>query len=292
MKKINYHTHTYRCGHAKGTDEEIVQAAINMNIEELGISDHIPLPAYRMHLLKSILAVKSLKSLLSLIKSFIKNGPSMRMPYSKMNEHLDEIEKSAKKHSQDIQIYKGFEAEYLEEYLNYYQELLTKEKVDYLILGNHFNKHCIHNCYYGKVNLSKKEMYNYCNDVEKAIETHLFSYIAHPDLFMIGYTTFDEDAKTVCKRICQKAKEYDIPLEINGGGILKGQREIDGELLYSYPNKYFWEIASQIGNKVIIGFDAHSPKNLNDHLYEQLIQFAKELNLNIIDKFEMRKGKQ
>ena len=82
MKKINYHTHTYRCGHAKGTEEEMVQAAINMNIEELGISDHIPLPAYRMHLLKSILAVKSLKSLLSLIKSFIKNGLSMRMPYS------------------------------------------------------------------------------------------------------------------------------------------------------------------------------------------------------------------
>ena len=29
MKKYNYHTHTKRCGHAVGEDEEYVIAAIN-----------------------------------------------------------------------------------------------------------------------------------------------------------------------------------------------------------------------------------------------------------------------
>ncbi len=35
----NYHTHTKRCGHAKGTDEEYVIAAIEGGFDELGFSD-------------------------------------------------------------------------------------------------------------------------------------------------------------------------------------------------------------------------------------------------------------
>lgn len=291
MKKINYHTHTYRCGHAKGNEEDMIMAAIRNGIEELGLSDHIPLPRYRLHLLKSVPSIRSLKSLISLVYAMIKNGPNMRMPYKTIDEHLEIINELSEKYQKDIKIYKGFEAEYLEEYLNYYQSLLLNNKIDYLILGNHFNQHCIHSCYYGKPNLSKRELYSYCNDVEKAIETNLFSYIAHPDLFMIGYTHFDDDVKTVCQRICMKAKEYDIPLEINGGGMKRGLFSYDGEMLYQYPNARFWEIASEVGNKVVIGLDAHNPDDFNDILYDQLKIFAGELDLNLVDHFELKKGK-
>lgn len=291
MKKINYHTHTYRCGHAKGNEEDMIMAAIRNGIEELGLSDHIPLPRYRLHLLKSVPSIRSLKSLISLAYAMIKNGPNMRMPYKTIDEHLEISNELSEKYQKDIKIYKGFEAEYLEEYLNYYQSLLLNNKIDYLILGNHFNQHCIHSCYYGKPNLSKRELYSYCNDVEKAIETNLFSYIAHPDLFMIGYTHFDDDVKTVCQRICMKAKEYDIPLEINGGGMKRGLFSYDGEMLYQYPNARFWEIASEVGNKVVIGLDAHNPDDFNDVLYDQLKTFAGELDLNLVDHFELKKGK-
>lgn len=291
MKKINYHTHTYRCGHAKGNEEDMIMAAIRNGIEELGLSDHIPLPRYRLHLLKSVPSIRSLKSLISLVYAMIKNGPNMRMPYKTIDEHLEIINELSEKYQKDIKIYKGFETEYLEEYLNYYQSLLLNNKIDYLILGNHFNQHCIHSCYYGKPNLSKRELYSYCNDVEKAIETNLFSYIAHPDLFMIGYTHFDDDVKTVCQRICMKAKEYDIPLEINGGGMKRGLFSYDGEMLYQYPNARFWEIASEVGNKVVIGLDAHNPDDFNDILYDQLKIFAGELDLNLVDHFELKKGK-
>lgn len=291
MKKINYHTHTYRCGHAKGNEEDMIMAAIRNGIEELGLSDHIPLPRYRLHLLKSVPSIRSLKSLISLVYAMIKNGPNMRMPYKTIDEHLEIINELSEKYQKDIKIYKGFEAEYLEEYLNYYQSLLLNNKIDYLILGNHFNQHCIHSCYYGKPNLSKRELYSYCNDVEKAIETNLFSYIAHPDLFMIGYTHFDDDVKTVCQRICMKAKEYDIPLEINGGGMKRGLFSYDGEMLYQYPNARFWEIASEVGNKVVIGLDAHNPDDFNDVLCDQLKTFAGELDLNLVDHFELKKGK-
>lgn len=38
----NLHSHTYRCHHAKGTDEEYVLSAIKNGYTEMGFSDHAP----------------------------------------------------------------------------------------------------------------------------------------------------------------------------------------------------------------------------------------------------------
>ena len=40
--KYNYHTHTWRCGHAMGTEREYVETAIREGFQELGFSDHAP----------------------------------------------------------------------------------------------------------------------------------------------------------------------------------------------------------------------------------------------------------
>ena len=51
MKKmINYHTHTYRCGHAVGNEYEMIEAALHEGYQEIGMSCHIALPHYRSHL--------------------------------------------------------------------------------------------------------------------------------------------------------------------------------------------------------------------------------------------------
>ena len=40
--RANYHTHTWRCNHATGTEEEYVKAAIDQKFDILGFSDHTP----------------------------------------------------------------------------------------------------------------------------------------------------------------------------------------------------------------------------------------------------------
>lgn len=40
--KTNYHTHTARCMHAVGDDEDYVRSAIKGGFQELGFSDHSP----------------------------------------------------------------------------------------------------------------------------------------------------------------------------------------------------------------------------------------------------------
>ena len=42
--KVNFHTHTYRCKHAVGNEEDYVIEAINQNLTTLGMSDHGPYP--------------------------------------------------------------------------------------------------------------------------------------------------------------------------------------------------------------------------------------------------------
>jgi len=38
----NYHTHTWRCGHAEGTERDYAQQAEKAGIRILGFSDHTP----------------------------------------------------------------------------------------------------------------------------------------------------------------------------------------------------------------------------------------------------------
>ena len=43
--------------------------------------------------------------------------------------------------------------------------------------------------------------------------------MAHPDVFMRGYKTFDSHCEEVAYRLCEKAKEYQLPLEYNWQAI-------------------------------------------------------------------------
>ena len=44
MQNFNYHTHTYRCGHADDTmrDEDFVKELINKGFKKIAFTDHAP----------------------------------------------------------------------------------------------------------------------------------------------------------------------------------------------------------------------------------------------------------
>ena len=78
--KNNYHTHTFRCGHASDfSDEEYVVSAINNGFEVLGFSDHIMLPGISQPRIRgdySLLDdyVNSINTLKEKYKNTIKRG--------------------------------------------------------------------------------------------------------------------------------------------------------------------------------------------------------------------------
>ncbi len=289
--KTNFHTHTFRCGHATGDEEDMIKSAIDTNIEILGMSCHVPLPHYRRHLIRGIKYAFSNKKVFKTWLTAMKlGGPNMRMAYKYKTTYEDNIRQAQKKYKDKIKIYIGFEAEYFKEYLPYYQEMLTSGEIDYLILGQHFDSYSIASKYYGRSNINHAAIEKYKDDVIAAFETKLFSYLAHPDLFMIGKVHWDSFCERITREICNKAKETNTPLEVNGGGMRRGKRKVDGEWVYQYPNTHFWDIVGEIGNDVVLGLDAHAPEEINDEMLQDLHAFAKEHNLHVIDTFPFKKG--
>ncbi len=279
----NYHTHTFRCSHANGDERAMVEAAIQEGYQQLGFSEHVPLPCFRWHLIKALpFSITGVWSTLSWCKAFLLNGPGMRMPYKEKKVHLNTLSQLQEEYQDKIQIYKGFECEYLEEYLPYYRRMLESKEVDYLIFGHHFHKYAVGRFYYGKYVVQFEEIQKYVAEAKKGLSTGLFTYFAHPDLFMNGYHAWNDDVEKLVEELCMCAKENDIPLELNAGGIKRKQIEINGQMCYPYPNYYFWEVASRIGCKAIIGMDAHDPQHLNKEEYELLKEFANELDLQLI----------
>lgn len=292
MMKTNFHTHTFRCGHAVGNEEVMVKAAIQQGIQVLGFSEHVPLPNYRKHIVKGMFhTFHDFRSFLVACKTIITNGPAMRMPFKERITHFEAVKQVKSKYENQIKVYQGFEAEYFKEYLDYYQGLLNSGEVDYLILGNHFNKYAVHCRYYGRVNITDEDIINYKNDILEALDTDLFTYIAHPDLFMIGKVQFDELCESITREICQKALEKDVPLEVNAGGIRRGYRKVGDEMQYPYPNSHFFDIVGEMGCKVILGIDGHNPDDFNQSDIESLEKFAVKHKLNIVEFPEFKKGK-
>lgn len=260
----NYHTHTFRCGHAGDfSDEEYVVSAINNGFEVLGFSDHIMLPGI--------------------------SQTRIRGEYSLLDDYVNSINTLKEKYRNTIKIYLGFEAEALPEYYSYYKELLSSKKIEYLILGNHgyYEKNQI-TLYFHDPDRIDEDLEKYTNLLVDAMSTGLFKYVAHPDYFMKYIKCWDSHLAEIANRICDASLKYNIPLEINLACCFDRVPNIGIKEVFKYPYIEFWKIVEVKGCKVILGIDAHKPsrfdraKDVVDYTLNAL-----NLNLNIIDKIEV-----
>ncbi|MGN1181559.1 MAG: histidinol-phosphatase, partial [Faecalibacillus sp.] len=197
----NYHTHTYRCHHAIGQDEDYVKCAMKAGIKQLGFSDHTP---WHYH---------------SRFKS------TMRMNESQLEEYVYSIRSLKEKYKDRIDILIGLECEYFEKYIPWLKEMIDKYNIDYIILGNHYYQSDELHIYFGSP-LNKQLLTSYVDHCIHAIDTGLYSYIAHPDLAY--FDSKSDFYKQEMSRLCRYAKEHDIPLEFNLLGLTTGRH---------YPNQ-------------------------------------------------------
>ena len=251
MQNFNYHTHTYRCGHADRTmmDEEYVIELIKQGFKKIAFTDHCP------------------------DKAGIDKRTNMRMKYSEKEEYLDSIKNLKQKYSDVIEIETGYEVEYLP---GQEQNLLElKNEVDKIVLGQHF--------IYADDNKSLKifrhqdfnddDLIKYANYIDNAMEKNIPDIIVHPDLYMLSRDTFGEIEAKVAHIICKSAEKHNIPLEIN----------LSDPFLYycnnkykvRYPSKEFWEIATNYNIKVLYGIDAHFKEQIRG--YKESIEIANEI---------------
>jgi len=248
----NLHTHTVRCGHAQGTEEEYVQAAIAAGFRVLGFSDHAPQPFPTDYRSK------------------------VRMTMDALPEYADTVRTLQNRYAEQISVPLGLEAEY---YPQCFKELLLRARdngIEYLILGQHY----LHNEYdlnplvhTFKPTEDPAILDQYCNQLIDGMQTGAFTYVCHPDV--VNFVGDPKEYDRQMARICREAKACGLPLEINLWGMYNQK---------NYPLPHFWELAAQEGNAVVLGSDAHRPDVVNNPECEAVaLQLVEQLGLHLLD---------
>ncbi len=176
-----------------------------------------------------------------------------------------------------LTILTGYECDYLKGYHSYFEDL--KQRVDYLICGVHDLSPDLdqeYSVFYS--NLTKHDLFRYTDMYCQALESGLFLFGAHPDVFAHSYPKWDAEAKAASRAIIECAVSNNVALEINANGMRK--RKVKGEsgLRYAYPLAEFWRMASEYPLKVVTNSDAHESRFLVDR-QEECFAFARQCSV-------------
>jgi len=260
MIRTNYHTHTTRCKHAEGSDEEYVLAAIEAGLTEIGFSDHAPWPKLPIE------------------------HHMIRMDISEFTDYVQSIKRLQRQYAKKIKINLGLEAEYYADRMDFMKNLLNETPLDYLVFGNHFHLFEVRGHYYGNYSDTANLLTHYEEDSINGLKTGLFRIFAHPDLFVRSLKEWNKDVENMSRRIIQCAKEMNVALEYNLGGIRNFSH-----LKMTYPSNQFWKIVAEEKASVIIGVDAHSPQDLLDYNSVKNAElFLQSIGITIIDGLDIQ----
>ena len=244
----NFHSHTWRCHHASGTEREYVESAIQNGMTKLGFSDHTPY-------------------------DFSAAGDyysSFRMRPEQLEGYVNTILSLKKEYAKDIEIYLGLEAEYYPRFFEAYLRLIEPYPLDYLLLGQHFLNDELDHIASTAETADEARLHRFVEQTGEALSTGMFSCFVHPDMM-----DFRGDMKvweSEMRVLCQNAKKAGVPLEVNLLGMRTNR---------AYPHEDMWRIAGEVGNDVVFGSDAHSAKEVIDQpSYDRSMEWMNKYNVS------------
>ena len=253
----NYHTHTWRCNHARGTERQYVDNGLKAGLRILGFADHTPYVFPEGYYSR------------------------FRMRLDQLPDYVDTVLRLREEYRGKIEIPLGLETEFYPRFFPELLEILRDQPLDYLILGQHFVGNEYDAPYNGVRSEDEDLLRQYVHQSCDAMHTGLFTYFAHPDLI-----NFRGDRKIYQRHmrdICREAKNCGMPLEFNLLGM------VDGKI---YPNPLFWELVAEEGCEVILGRDAHTPEDLLDEKTEaEAVRILTKLGIRPVQTAVLRKIK-
>lgn len=219
----NYHSHTYRCHHATGTEREYIENAIRAGYRIIGFSDHAPM---------------------------IFEGDyysNYRMDFEQFEDYCATLTALREEYVDRIEVLIGLEVEYYPRHFEALRERLKGSPVEYLILGQHYTVNEYDGVRSADGHREIEHLNTYTNQLIEGIYTGAFTYVAHPDVY--HHLGDRKVYKNALLRICRAAKECAIPLEINFLGLAEER---------TYPCVEFLDALAEVGADVVLGCDAHS----------------------------------
>ncbi|MEK4344939.1 histidinol-phosphatase HisJ [Paenibacillus sp. FSL P4-0184] len=245
---IDYHTHHERCGHAVGKLEEYVQRGIQLGLQQLGLSDHLPL----IHVDPA---------------SYY---PEMAMPMAELPHYVEECLTLKERYRGVIDLRVGLEADYIEGYEDQIREILSPYPWDYLIGSVHFLGEWDITDYRqvdGWEGKDELEVYRlYYDAVKKSALSGLYDIIGHMDVIKrFGYGPQTPEGKAEVRTLeletLKVIADSGIAMELNASGLTKPCAEM-------FPAEHLLQEAFMLGIPLTLGSDAHDPAKLGDGLQE------------------------
>ena len=238
MIKKDYHMHTtYSDG--TGSPEEMILKAIELGLEEVGISDH----------------------------SWTSFDDSCNMRRDEIESYHRELDSLKEKYKGKIKVLKGIEQDFYSElpaegydyvigsvhYLKIEDEYITVDWLPEMLTG-------AADKYFGGDMLSLCELY--FDTVSGVVEKTGADIIGHFDLISKlneKYALFDaSDPRYVSawKKALDKLLETGVPFEINTGALSRGYRT------FPYPSLEQINYIKERGGALLLSSDAHTPDNI------------------------------
>lgn len=258
----NFHTHTYRCKHASGDVPDYVEAARRAGLGSLGFSDHVPLPDGRW--------------------------PENRMGLEELPSYLAAVEAAKAAEARPspargrVDISCGLECEWSPDYDAFLREdIRGRPEIEYLVSGTHFFLKGGEWRNAAEIG-SAAELVAYARHLATSLQSGLFTFVAHPDLFMMGYLPWDEEAKACARDVLGAIAASGLPVEINGYGMRKPSVLAPEGRRWPYPHEGFWDLAASYDLDVIVNSDAHRPVDVAASI-EEGRAMARSRGLRLVD---------
>jgi len=259
---IDYHTHHVRCGHAKGELEEYVRRGIELGVEQLGLSDHMPL----IHIDPA---------------SYYEG---MAMPMEELPRYVEECLYLKDKYRGQIDIRVGLEGDYIEGYEDEIARIIAAYPWDYVIGSVHFlglwdvtDHRQLHN-WEGK---DVDDVYaQYYDAVQKAAKTGLYDYIGHIDVIKRFGQKPTKDMFELEKQTLDVVHSEGLAIELNASGLRMPAAEM-------FPSRRLLEYSLSLGIPLTVGSDAHDPARLTQYL-DQAYAMLKDVGYTELATFDRR----
>jgi histidinol-phosphatase (PHP family) len=228
---VDYHTHTALCKHAQGGVEEYVQKAVDLGFDEIGCSDHAPLPGnyderHRMNLEEY---------------------------YSQYAPTVSEL---MEKYRKRIRIKRGIECDFLDWAAEWNSKFIAENEFDFVIGSVHFvgprgEEKPLFGCEYEVTEI--EALYEgYFLEIAKSARAGLFDIIAHCDIVKKFGPFSSKRVSELMWEALSQIKKSDLCIEINTSGLRKPEHE-------TYPGDKVLALARDLKIPLTLGSDAHNP---------------------------------
>lgn len=249
--KFDLHTHHYRCGHAEGSIQDYIEAAIEHGLQVIGISDHSPYFA----------------------DANDHPHPGTTMARSEFPNYIKEVLEHKERYKDRIEVLLGVESDYFPDHAETYRKVYEQYPFDYIIGSIH---------HVGGISIFNKKRWKdmdeqqkievkdaYHDLIEQSAKSGMFDVLGHIDAMKGYYPEFSDIPTHSIERVLKVIGECGVAIEINTSGKTK----------YCggwYPSDDILEKALHYGVQVTFGSDAHVAHRVGDE-FEQVAAKLKDI---------------